>query len=79
MNSPDGQPVIYVVDDEAPFRRSLLFLLESMGWDAVGHESAEAFLAAQPPFPLGGGCRGQSCYLGDWIGRCNIGHETKTC
>jgi len=56
MNSPVGQPVIYVVDDEAPFRRSLLFLLESMGWDAVGHESAEAFLAAQPPFPLGGGC-----------------------
>jgi len=56
MNSPVGQSVIHVVDDEAPFRRSLLFLLESMGWDAIGHESAEAFLAAQPPFPLGGGC-----------------------
>ncbi|WP_298621942.1 response regulator [uncultured Zoogloea sp.] len=51
-----AQPVIHVVDDEAPFRRSLLFLLESMGWTAVGHESAEAFLAAQPPFPPGGAC-----------------------
>ncbi len=56
MNCPDQQPVIHVVDDEAPFRRSLLFLLESMGWHAVGHESAEAFLAAAPPFPAGGGC-----------------------
>lgn len=53
--SPD-LPVIHVVDDEAPFRRSLLFLLESMGWQAVGHESAEAFLAAAPSFPPGGGC-----------------------
>ena len=41
--------VIHVVDDEAPLRRSLLFLLESVGWQAVGHESAEAFLAASPP------------------------------
>lgn len=48
--------VIHVVDDEAPFRRSTLFLLESMGWQAVGHESAEAFLAADPPLPAGGGC-----------------------
>ena len=47
---------ILVVDDEAPFRRSLLFLLESMGWAAVGHESAEAFLEAAPQFPAGGGC-----------------------
>lgn len=50
------QPVIHVVDDEAPLRRSLLFLLESMGWQAVGHESAEAFLAGVPDFPAGGGC-----------------------
>lgn len=53
--SPD-MPVIHVVDDEAPFRRSLLFLLESVGWQAVGHESAEAFLAAAPDFPAAGGC-----------------------
>lgn len=56
MTVPDpAQPVIHVVDDEAPFRRSLLFLLESMGWQAVGYESAEAFLAAEPPFPPAGG------------------------
>jgi FixJ family two-component response regulator len=48
--------MIHVVDDEAPFRRSLLFLLESVGWQAAGHESAEAFLAAAPAFPAAGGC-----------------------
>ena len=49
-------PMIHVVDDEAPFRRSLLFLLESAGWQAVGHESAEAFIEASPEFPATGGC-----------------------
>lgn len=49
-------PVIHVIDDEAPFRRSLLFLLESAGWEAVGHESAEAFLEAAPALPACGGC-----------------------
>jgi two-component system, LuxR family, response regulator FixJ len=49
-------PVIHVIDDEAPFRRSVLFLLESMGWQAVGHESAEAFLQNPPAFPPGGSC-----------------------
>ena len=56
MQALGEQPVIHVVDDEAPLRRSLLFLLESMGWQAVGHESAEAFLAGVPDFPAGGGC-----------------------
>ncbi|MBL8491770.1 MAG: response regulator transcription factor [Rhodocyclaceae bacterium] len=57
MHPPDpGIPVVHVIDDEAPFRRSLLFLLESMGWRAVGHESAEAFLEARPAFPEAGGC-----------------------
>ena len=49
-------PMIHVVDDEAPFRRSLLFLLESAGWQAVGHESAEAFIESSPEFPATGGC-----------------------
>ncbi len=56
MTAPALPPVIHVVDDEAPFRRSLLFLLESVGWQAEGHESAEAFLEAAPAFPPGGGC-----------------------
>ncbi|MFM7122390.1 MAG: response regulator transcription factor [Fluviibacter sp.] len=49
-------PIVHVVDDEAPFRRSLLFLLESAGWEAGGHESAEGFLEAAPEFPATGGC-----------------------
>lgn len=48
--------MIHVVDDEAPLRRSLIFLLESAGWTACGYPSAEDFLAADPPFPEGGGC-----------------------
>jgi FixJ family two-component response regulator len=55
--TPDiASPIVHVIDDEAPFRRSLLFLLESSGWRAVGHESAEAFLATEPGFPATGGC-----------------------
>lgn len=48
--------VVHVVDDEAPFRRSLVFLLESAGWTTVAHESAEAFLKAEVTFPAAGGC-----------------------
>lgn len=56
MSPTSLPPTIHVIDDEAPFRRSLLFLLESVGWQAVGHESAEAFLDTPPAFPAGGGC-----------------------
>lgn len=35
---------IHVVDDDASLRRALKFLLESVGWDVITHESAEAFL-----------------------------------
>lgn len=55
-HSPATVPVIHVVDDDDAFRRSLLFLLESMGWEAVGHTSAEAFLAAAPQLSPAGGC-----------------------
>lgn len=53
MNTP---PIVHVVDDEAPFRRSLLFMLESIGAQGVGHASALEFLAANPAFPPAGGC-----------------------
>lgn len=48
-------PQVHVVDDDAPFLRSVLFMLEDGGWQAVGHVSAEAFLQAAPqPGPEGG-------------------------
>lgn len=56
MTLPKPDPVIHVIDDEAPFRRSLVFLLESSGWTACEHESAECFLAALPALPASGGC-----------------------
>lgn len=49
-------PQVHVVDDDAPFLRSVLFMLEDGGWQAVGHESAEDFLAAVPPLGPEGGC-----------------------
>lgn len=49
-------PVIHVVDDEVAFLRSVLFLLEGCGFEAVGHESAEAFLGASPVLAPQGGC-----------------------
>lgn len=48
-------PQVHVVDDDAPFLRSVLFMLEEGGWQAIGHASAEAFLQAAPqPAPAGG-------------------------
>lgn len=43
---PTDECVIHVVDDDAAFRRSLVFLLESVGWRVASHASAEDFLAA---------------------------------
>lgn len=37
--------LIHVVDDDAAFRRSLVFLFESVGWRVRTHASAEDFLA----------------------------------
>ena len=45
---------IFVVDDDASMRKSLLWLLRSDGWHAEAFASAEEFLA-QPPF-AGTGC-----------------------
>ncbi|MEQ4618567.1 MAG: response regulator [Corticimicrobacter sp.] len=46
---------IYLIDDDAAFRRSLAFLLESVGWPVVEYDSAAAFLSqhAVPPENLG--------------------------
>jgi len=56
MPQPPDDPIIHVIDDDAPLRRSLLFLLESAGWIDIGHESAASFLRAAPDLPEGGGC-----------------------
>ena len=44
MTEPHAH-TLHVVDDDAAFRRSLVFLLESVGWEVVAHASAENFLA----------------------------------
>jgi FixJ family two-component response regulator len=45
---------VFVVDDDASMRKSLLWLLRSAGWQAEAFASAEEFLA-RPPFS-GTGC-----------------------
>ena len=47
MTAPEDL-LIHLIDDDAAFRRSLVFLLESMGWTVASHASAEDFLAATP-------------------------------
>ena len=48
-------PCIHVVDDDENFLRSLLFMIEGLGFNAVGYPSAEAFGQADPaPAPQGG-------------------------
>lgn len=47
---------IYVIDDDASFRRSLVFLLESSGWQVRAYESAIAFLDEHSVVPDDMGC-----------------------
>lgn len=47
---------IHLVDDDAAFRRSVVFLLESVGWKVVEYESAEVFLARHDTPPEDIGC-----------------------
>jgi len=47
---------IHIVDDDASFRRSLAFLLESVGWQVVPHAGAEDFLTVCPELPPDLGC-----------------------
>lgn len=38
---------IHIIDDDAALRRSLSFLLESVGWQTVAHACAEEFLSRE--------------------------------
>lgn len=42
----NDEPVVYVVDDDVQARRAVVTLVEAMGLAAIGHDSAEEFLAA---------------------------------
>lgn len=47
---------IYLIDDDAAFRRSVVFLLDSVGWEVVEYDSAETFLAGHAELPPDLGC-----------------------
>lgn len=47
---------IHLVDDDAAFRRSVVFLLESVGWRVVEYDSAQAFVARHASAPQDMGC-----------------------
>lgn len=49
-------PCIHVVDDDAHFLRSLLFMIEGLGFDAVGYSSADAFWQASALAQPQGSC-----------------------
>jgi len=53
MNHPPEECLVHVVDDDAALRRSLRFLLDSVGWKVQLYASAEEFLelAAAPTRP----------------------------
>jgi FixJ family two-component response regulator len=59
MNIPPEECVVHVVDDDPALRRSLRFLLESVGWQVQLHASAEEFL------DLAGGLSQPCCLLLD--------------
>ncbi|HJW23665.1 MAG TPA: response regulator [Rhodocyclaceae bacterium] len=49
MNLQPEDCLVHVVDDDPGLRRSLRFLLESVGWRVQLHASAEEFLAVAAP------------------------------
>lgn len=49
MNIPPDQCLVHVVDDDSALRRSLRFLLQSVGWQVQLHASAEEFLEVIKP------------------------------
>lgn len=57
--------LIHVVDDDAAFRRSLVFLFESVGWRVRPHASAEDFLAECDAAAGGGECADIACLVLD--------------
>lgn len=52
----ESASTIYVIDDDEAFRRSLVFLLESVGWRVRDYDSAGAFLACHSGPPEDMGC-----------------------
>jgi len=49
--NPTQDLSIHLVDDDAAFRRSVVFLLDSVGWNVAQYDSAEAFLNAHDTLP----------------------------
>ncbi|KAA5829190.1 response regulator [Saccharopolyspora hirsuta] len=49
MTSADSEPVVHIVDDDAALRQSLVFLLESIGVQALTYPDATTFLAEFDP------------------------------
>jgi FixJ family two-component response regulator len=49
-----ARPVVFVVDDDASVRESLMLVIDSAGWHGEAFASAEAFLAR--PKPLAASC-----------------------
>jgi two-component system response regulator FixJ len=47
------EAIVHVVDDDAAIRHSVVFQLETAGYSARHHASAEAFLEALPRVPVG--------------------------
>lgn len=45
MNTADQAPLIHVVDDDEGMRKSLCWLISSVGLETRAHESADAFMA----------------------------------
>ncbi|MDY0072588.1 MAG: response regulator [Thauera sp.] len=56
VSAPAAHWQLHVVDDDAAFRRSLVFLLESMGWEVYAHASAADYLSEGWPQHEHTGC-----------------------
>lgn len=56
MMKSDDMNLVFVVDDDDAFRRSLVFLLEDLAWQVEAFSSAAEFLEAHPEPLVEAGC-----------------------
>lgn len=56
MMKSDDMNLVFVVDDDDAFRRSLVFLLEDLAWQVEAFASAAEFLEAHPEPLVEAGC-----------------------
>lgn len=56
INNSSALPRVHILDDDVQFLRSVVFMVEGLGFEACGYDSVPAFLEAAPALVAQGCC-----------------------